>query len=129
ERRDDIPLLVDHLMQRAAHQFERRVAGVSEEALTLLRNYAWPGNVRELAHVLERSVALAQHEVLGVDDLPVELRSPPAGERGNLEAGAPTLEELKERYIRRVVEECGGNISRSAAVLGVDRRSLYRMLR
>ncbi|MBI3785630.1 MAG: sigma-54-dependent Fis family transcriptional regulator, partial [Deltaproteobacteria bacterium] len=129
ERRDDIPLLVDHLVQRAARQFNKRVVGVSEEALALLCSYDWPGNVRELAHALERSVALAQHEVIGLEDLPLELRRPAPADRADLLQGAPTLEELKERYIRRVVEENGGNISRSAAILGVDRRSLYRMLR
>jgi two-component system response regulator AtoC len=129
ERRDDIALLVDHLVQRAGRQFGKRVTGVSEEALAWLRGYDWPGNVRELAHVLERGVALAQHEVIGLDDLPLELRMPAPPDRGNLLQGAPTLEQLKERYIRRVVEENGGNISRSAAILGIDRRSLYRMLR
>ncbi len=129
ERRDDIPLLVDHLVQRTARQLGKRVAGVSEEALALLGAHDWPGNVRELAHVLERSVALAQHDVIGLDDLPGELRGPlPAG-RADLLQGSPTLEQLKQRYIRRVVEESGGNISRAAVILGVDRRSLYRMLR
>jgi len=129
ERRDDIPLLVDHLVRRTARRLGKRVTGVSEEALALLGSYDWPGNVRELAHVLERSVTLAQHEVIGLDDLPLELRRPAPADRADLLQGSPTLEELKERYIRRVVEESGGNISRAAAILGVDRRSLYRMLR
>ena len=72
ERRDDIPLLVDHLVQRAAAQCGKPVAGVSAAALAALRAHDWPGNVRELAHVLERSVALARGSVLDVDDLPAD---------------------------------------------------------
>jgi len=128
ERREDIPLLVDHLVRRAAHECRKTVSGVSEQALALLRTYAWPGNVRELAHVLERGVALAQHEVLTAEDLPDELRrSAPGPARATLE-DRPTLAELKRRYVHRVFEESGGNVSRAAQVLGVDRRSLYRML-
>jgi two-component system response regulator AtoC len=128
ERREDIPLLVDHLARRAAAQCGKRIGGVSESALAMLTAYHWPGNIRELAHVLERGVALAQHDVLGPEDLPAELheRAPVAAEA--VMAGRPTLAELKRRYIQRVLVESGGNVSRAAAVLGVDRRSLYRML-
>jgi two-component system response regulator HydG len=104
------------------------VSGVSEAALALLCGYHWPGNVRELAHVLERSVALAQHEVLGIEDLPAELRAPEPATRDDIAGDRPTLQELKRRYIQRVLEENGGNVSRTASILGVDRRSLYRML-
>jgi transcriptional regulator with PAS, ATPase and Fis domain len=113
ERREDIPLLIDHLVHRAAVHCGKPVDAVSDAALAVLRAYDWPGNVRELAHTLERSVVLAQDTVITVDDLV---------------ADAPTLEELKKRYIRRVLEKAGGNISRAATVLGLERRSLYRML-
>jgi DNA-binding NtrC family response regulator len=129
ERRDDIPLLVEHLVRRAAAQCGKAVSGVSDAALDILRGYEWPGNVRELAHVLERSVALAQDAVIRVEDLPSELRgTSPASVPGDLIGDAPTLDELKKRYIRHVLERSGGNISRTAAILGLERRSLYRML-
>jgi DNA-binding NtrC family response regulator len=129
ERREDIPLLVDHLVRRAAVQCGKPAGAVSDAALAALRAYDWPGNVRELSHVLERSVALAQDAVIGVDDLPSELRGAQApGGASDLAGDAPTLEELKKRYIRHVVERSGGNISRAAAILGLERRSLYRML-
>src|SRR5207244_5925205 len=73
ERREDIPLLVDHLVRRAAAECRKTVTGVSEVTLALLCAYDWPGNVRELAHVLERGVALAQHDILTAEDLPAEL--------------------------------------------------------
>ena len=129
ERREDIQLLVDHLVHRAAAQCGKPVSAVSDAALAVLRLYDWPGNVRELSHVLERSVALAQDTVIGVDDLPSELHgAPPASLPSDLVGDSPTLEELKKRYIRRVLERSGGNISRAAAILGLERRSLYRML-
>jgi len=127
ERREDIPLLVDHLVRRAARECRKTVTGVSEAALALLCAYQWPGNVRELAHVLERGVALAQHEILTAEDLPGEVRQTPASVAPP-ESDRPTLAELKRRYVQRIYEENGGNVSRAAAVLGVDRRSLYRML-
>jgi DNA-binding NtrC family response regulator len=128
ERREDIPLLVDHLVRRAAAQCGKPVSGVSEAALALLTAYHWPGNIRELAHVLERGVALARHEVLTTEDLPAELHRRPAASADRVMADRPTLAELKRRYVARVLEEQGGNVSRAASVLGVDRRSLYRML-
>ncbi len=128
DRREDVPMLVDHLLKRAARQCEKDVAGVSEAALTVLRGYHWPGNIRELGHVLERAVALAHGPVLGVEDLPGELRGGPATPPSDMLGDRPTLEMLKRRYIQRVLEENHGNVSRAAAVLGVDRRSLYRML-
>jgi two-component system, NtrC family, response regulator AtoC len=127
ERREDIPLLVDHLVRRAARECRKNVTGVSEAALALLCAYQWPGNVRELAHVLERGVALAQHEILTAEDLPGEVRQTPPSVAPP-ESDRPTLAELKRRYVQRIYEENGGNVSRAAAVLGVDRRSLYRML-
>jgi DNA-binding NtrC family response regulator len=128
DRREDIPLLVDHLVRRAARECRSRVTGVSEAALALLCAYRWPGNVRELAHVLERGVALAQHELLTAEDLPPELHHPPEVPDDPIPDDRPTLSQLKQRYIRRVVEESGGNVTRAASVLGLDRRSLYRML-
>jgi len=129
ERRDDIPLLVDHLAHRAAAQCGKAVAGVSVAALAALRAHDWPGNVRELAHVLERSVALARGSVLDVDDLPTDLQGESSPQPVDLLADLPTLEQLKHRYIQHIVELHGGNVSRAAAVLGIERRSLYRMLR
>jgi DNA-binding NtrC family response regulator len=129
ERREDLPLLVDFLVRRAAARAGKKVEGLSEAALEAIRSYHWPGNIRELAHVLERSVILCRGEVLGVEDLPAEiLVRPPAAGPPDLAADRPTLEELKRRYVARVLEETRGNVSRAASILGLDRRSLRRML-
>jgi DNA-binding NtrC family response regulator len=131
ERREDIPLLVERLVQRAARDAGKTITGVSQAAIELLSAHAWPGNVRELAHVLERAVVLARHEVLTSEDFLIlqkggreeiaDAASVPLGDR-------PTLDELKRRYVLSVLEEQGGNVSRAAVVLGIDRRSLHRML-
>ena len=129
ERREDIPLLVEHLVRRAAAQCGKAVSGVSDAVLDVLGAHEWPGNVRELAHVLERSVALAQDGVIRAEDLPAEIRGGPAAPTpSDLIGDGPTLDELKRRYIRHVLERSGGNVSRAAAILGLERRSLYRML-
>jgi transcriptional regulator with PAS, ATPase and Fis domain len=128
ERPSDIPLLVDHFIRRSAKENDKHVTGMSAGALELLQRYPWPGNVRELAHVIERGVVLCGSELIGVDDLPLEVRAPTSQPPADMLADRPTLEELKRRYIKQVFAENHGNVTRAAAVLGVDRRSLYRML-
>jgi DNA-binding NtrC family response regulator len=125
DRREDIPLLAEHFLRRYAEQNDRPIPRLSDEAMTLLTDYPWPGNIRELEHCIERAVALATTQVLTPDDLTPELRSKLEVE---LYRDNPTLEEMKRRYLVHVLNETGGNISRAANILGVDRRSLYRML-
>jgi two-component system response regulator AtoC len=129
ERRDDLTLLIDFFVERNNTRLGTRIRGVDAKAKKLLLAYHWPGNVRELAHVLERGVALAQQQVLTAEDLPLELRQPAVPRAKATFDDRPTLAELKRRYVRSVLEESGGNVSRAAAILGVDRRSLYRMLK
>jgi two-component system response regulator AtoC len=126
DRREDIPLLAEHFLRRYAERNDKRISHLTGEAMSLLTDYAWPGNIRELEHCIERAVALASGHVLGPDDLAPELRS---SLEATLHRGSPTLEEVKRRYLAHVLAETGGNISRAASILGVDRRSLYRMLR
>ncbi|HLW04192.1 MAG TPA: helix-turn-helix domain-containing protein, partial [Azoarcus sp.] len=118
----------------------KRVKGFSAEALARLEAYSFPGNVRELQNVVERAVAFARGAQVEADDLPARLLAsdgkamPPASgaprEDGSLLEGAvlPTLDELQRRYVRRVLDEVGGNRRRAAALLGIERRTLYRWL-
>ncbi|HZR84041.1 MAG TPA: sigma-54 dependent transcriptional regulator [Candidatus Binatia bacterium] len=136
ERRDDIPLLVEHFVRRAAAETGRPVIGVSQGALAALAGHGWPGNVRELSHVVERAVVLARHEVLTTDDFAALVGDPPPdGPPGAAPGDAvlagdrPTLREMTRRYVLAVLEENAGNVSRAATVLGIDRRSLHRMLK
>jgi two-component system response regulator AtoC len=126
DRREDIPLLAEYFVRRYAARSGKAISHLTAEAMTLLTEHPWPGNIRELEHCIERAVALASGQVLTPDDLAPELRG---SIDSTLFRGAPTLEEVKRRYLAHVLQETGGNISRAAGILGVERRSLQRMLR
>jgi two-component system, NtrC family, response regulator AtoC len=127
ERSSDIPRLALHFLETFAHRTGRPVKRLAPEALALLAGYHWPGNVRELEHTIERAVALSPSETLLPDDFPASLRgeSAPAP---RLPAAGLTLEEVKRWYVNKVLEESGGNKLRAAELLGIDRRTLYRIL-
>lgn len=129
DRKEDIPLLVEHFVHQLGGASKKKIAGVSEEALRLLVNYAWPGNVRELENVIQRAIALAQHEEILPEDLPDALRQR-RDERLFEKAVEEkfTLEQLEKEYIKRVLVETGGNKSKAAERLGLDRKTLYRKL-
>ena len=126
ERREDIPLLVAHfLASREARG--RGAAALTPSALAALATHDWPGNVRELENTLERLVAEARGGTIDVTELPPAFRARPASLEEPLFAGLPRLEELEKRYLKHVLAEVKGNRSRAAEVLGIDRRTLYRM--
>jgi DNA-binding NtrC family response regulator len=127
ERPHDIPLLAQHFLEKFARGAGRSVKHLASEVLLLLAGYHWPGNVRELEHVIERAVALSSSEILLPDDLPEHLRG--RSERAILlPAARMTLEEVKRWYVNKMLEESGGNKLRAAELLGIDRRTLYRIL-
>jgi two-component system response regulator HydG len=109
----------------------KKVRGITAAAAEKLVAYNWPGNVRELENCLERAVALLRFDEVTVDDLPEKIRSYQA-DRVVFTADDPaevvTLDELERRYILRVLALVGGNKSRAADILGVDRRTLYRRI-
>jgi two-component system response regulator AtoC len=127
EHAQDIPLLAQHFLEKYAAAAGRSVAGLAREALALLSAYPWPGNVRELEHVIERAVALSSSTLILPEDLPPEVggatATPPELPRRRM-----TLEELRRWYLNAVLEETGGNKVRAAEILGIDRRTLYRIL-
>ncbi len=127
ERASDIPHLVLHFLEKFARQAGRPVKRLSKEALDILVSFQWPGNVRELEHVIERAVALSSSETILPDDFPPHLRDePPRAPR--LPAAGMTLEDVKRWYVNEILEEAGGNKVRAAELLGIDRRTLYRIL-
>jgi DNA-binding NtrC family response regulator len=129
ERREDIVPLVDLVLARVAERHARPVVGVTASALRRILAYPWPGNVRELANLLERAVALCDHDSL----LPEDLDFPKAedGIGAILAEGGRSLlplDEIERLYIRQVLESRGGNKAEAAKVLGIDRKTLYRKL-
>jgi len=127
ERSSDIPLLAQHFLETFAHGTEHPVKRLAPEALALLCAYHWPGNVRELENVIERAVALSSSETLLPDDFPLHLLEE-SGRAPRLPAAGMTLEDVKRWYVSKVLEEAGGNKVRAAELLGIDRRTLYRIL-
>jgi DNA-binding NtrC family response regulator len=125
-RRDDVPLLAAHFLRLAAERGGRELR-LTPSALQALAAYSWPGNVRELENTLERLAHGASASTIDADDLPPAFREPAARLDDGLFEGLPSLEELEKRYLRHVLAAVGGNRSRAAELLGIDRRTLYRM--
>jgi two-component system response regulator AtoC len=127
ERGDDVVLLAEHFARRYAAAAGKPVEGFAPGTLDVLRAYAWPGNVRELEHAIERAVALARSTLLLPEDLPGDIRAE-AKHPPELPPNRMTLEELKRWYVALMLDEAGGNKVRAAELLGIDRRTLYRIL-
>jgi DNA-binding NtrC family response regulator len=134
ERKDDIPLLVDHFVKKYSREFKKDVRDVSPSALPALAAYDWPGNVRELENIIERSVALATRPVIRLEDLPLDLAIHEVGQaRGAAADPSPLpLKEARERfeqaYVLRALEREDWNQSRAARSLGVHRNTLIARL-
>jgi DNA-binding NtrC family response regulator len=129
-RPEDVIPLADHfLAQFGARQSPSRKLRLASDAQQILLSYAWPGNVRELHNVLERGIALCQGDVIRADDLPNHVREKkPADFLQVALARRMTLAELEREYIERVLDDEGGNKTRAAQRLGLDRKTLYRKL-
>jgi DNA-binding NtrC family response regulator len=127
DRREDIPMLAYHFIQKCATVNQKRVLGISPEALTILQQANWPGNVRELEHTIESAVIMASHEIILPDDLPIALRESVSVAATPEFPNLVTLEELEKQYLMRILNETRGNKTQAAKILGIDRRTLYRM--
>ncbi|MBI4461925.1 MAG: sigma-54-dependent Fis family transcriptional regulator [Acidobacteria bacterium] len=129
ERKSDIPLLVNHFVERFSDA-ARPVKGISEEAMARLMNYDWPGNIRELENVIERAVALGSGPIIHTVDLPSNLQSSPVPDSSGLpREGILPLHELEKRTILRAIEELGGDKLLAARMLGIGKTTLYRKLK
>jgi DNA-binding NtrC family response regulator len=132
ERRTDIPLLAENFLRRAVREGERSLR-LSDEALACLVAYDWAGNVRELQSAIEHAILHARNGEVTPDDLPPKLQSEDVRRAAQhsplsaLYADLPTFDEMERRYLLHVMEATGGNRSRAAEVLGINRRTLYRM--
>jgi two-component system, NtrC family, response regulator AtoC len=134
ERREDIPMLVHHFFEKYRAGSSHGVHGVLPKTMALLRQYRWPGNVRELENVIERAVSLSHGPLVTPEDLPEAVRQGSIDEGdGKLSQEDPTheahltLEEVEKRHLIRVLKETKGNKVKAAKILGIDRRTLYRM--
>ncbi|MGE0822382.1 MAG: sigma-54-dependent transcriptional regulator [Candidatus Binatia bacterium] len=136
ERREDIPVLAQHFLRRYSQENHKDVTAISDTAIHMLQAYAWPGNIRELENAIERAVTLAAHTVISPDDLPKEVREGKLArwdaelsqEEQSLFARLPSLDDVEKRYIEYVLHHTEGNMVQAAKILGIDRRSLYRVV-
>jgi DNA-binding NtrC family response regulator len=129
QRTEDIPLLANHFLKKYSRSLEKEVRTISKETLNLLLDYDWPGNVRELEHAVERAVLVCDSEDILPEHLPPEIQFPEerrirqAGEEGR------SLEAMEKEYIKMILKKTGGHKSKTASILGMDRRTLYRKLK
>jgi two-component system response regulator HydG len=122
DRTEDIPLLVEHFLEQLRAETGKAVEGVSRDALGALMARPWPGNVRELRNVLERGVVLARSPYITAADLELLAAPGASGEE------PVSLREAERRHIETVLARCGGNVTRAARALGIDRVTLHRKI-
>jgi DNA-binding NtrC family response regulator len=123
DRRDDIPLLATHFLNRHLIRYRKHLTGFDSAAMQTLLDYSWPGNVRELDHTVERAVLMAGGEVVRESDLGLESKGD-----APLRFDEMTLEEMERWIIKKSITRCGGDISKAAKALGLSRSALYRRL-
>ncbi|MEW6234433.1 MAG: sigma-54 dependent transcriptional regulator [Candidatus Omnitrophota bacterium] len=134
ERKEDIPLLVDHFIARFNQKLNRSVEGISPEALRLLMNYDWPGNVRELENAIQRCMILRDSGVIGEEDIPSSATAAAKIAVPNLadpcEVTLPRAREAFERhYLKQLLEANNGNVTQSALMAGIGRRTLQELMK
>ncbi|MFC1821420.1 sigma-54-dependent transcriptional regulator [Thermodesulfobacteriota bacterium] len=123
QRKDDIPLLVDHFLEKYSRETTKRVDHATPDALKFLKSYDWPGNVRELENAIERAVVLSRSRTLERGHFAF-LRTPtePASK-------TRSLQEMENNYIQEVLEDCEWNVTRAAKILGINRVTLHKMIK
>ena len=131
ERKEDIPILIDHFLKRYAEENGKEIAGLSSEAQDVLLKYDYPGNVRELENIIERAVVIAREAVISVEDLPFRDSMEEAASARKAEEGflRGSIEELERNLIVEAMEKAGDHQSRAAELLGISERMLRYKLK
>ena len=125
ERKQDIPLFVDHFISSCNRKFAKKIAGLSNEAIELLMIYDFPGNVRELGNIVERAVILSEDNLIQKSLIRESLRiQPPAEEEENF-----TLENMEKDHIKKILYTANNNKTKTAVLLGIDRKTLYQKIK
>jgi two-component system response regulator AtoC len=128
ERREDIPLLVEHFVARYNAIMGNRIHGVSPQAMAMLTDYHWPGNVRELENVIERAMVLSETDVITVDSLPENLQQRPESLDALFQSDDLSIKKatraIEQLLIRKALQETGGNRTAAARILELSHRAL-----
>jgi DNA-binding NtrC family response regulator len=123
DRREDIPPLVDHFVRKFNKEMNKKITRISAGAMNQLQQYSWPGNVRELENAVERAMVVAQEPEVREHDFNLKSRN------GVSVNGPRSLDDVEKDHILRVLDDCGGNQTRAAEVLGIDRVTLHHKLK
>ena len=128
ERKDDIPLLISKFVNEFCMRENKRVQ-VSKEAMEILQEYEWPWNIRQLRNIIERAIVLANGHSISIRDLPEEILSMCNHKMTNNTHSMRSLKEMEMQAIRDTIQECNGNKSKAAKMLGISRTAFYKRLR
>ncbi|MGB8132396.1 MAG: sigma-54 dependent transcriptional regulator, partial [Candidatus Angelobacter sp.] len=126
DRKEDLPLLQRHFVERFAAQYNKDISGITRRGQALLARYHWPGNVRELENVIGSACMLAQGPAIDINDLPEHIRTGTASDPDDDEM--LSLEAVEHRHVLRVLAALEGNKNRAAEILGISRATLYNIL-
>lgn len=126
-RREDIPFLVRHFVDKFAAEYHKPIAGLARRAQLRIAAYPWPGNVRELENVIGNACMMGDASLIDIQDLPERFRES-NGVEGATDDALLSLEEIQKRHVLRVLEGVGGNKARAAEVLGIGRATIYQFL-
>ncbi len=123
KRKEDIPLLIQHFLEKYGHETTKQVDRVTRDATELLKRYDWPGNVRELENAVERAVVLSQSRTLGIKDFAFLQSSPATLSRPQ------SLQEVEKQHIQQILEEYNWNVTRASKALGINRVTLHKKIK
>ena len=126
-RREDLPLLQRHFIERFAAEYGKPILGVSRRAQARMAVYSWPGNVRELENVIENACMMTEGRFIDINDLPETLRNKSVP-HSTADETLFSLEEVQKRHVMRVLERVGGNKAQAAEILGIGRATIYELL-
>ena len=131
ERKEDILPLAKMFLEKYARQYGRNVTGFTPEAARRLLEHPWSGNIRELQHTIEKSVILSDGEELQADMLQLSpvVQTPAGEEAGTNQMPLQTLDEMECNMVKRAIDQCEGNLSQAAALLGITRQTLYNKMK
>jgi two-component system, NtrC family, response regulator HydG len=125
ERIEDLPLLIEHFIQKTNARHGKQITGIDDGCLSVLAAYWWPGNIRELKHVIERAAVVCESATLTANDLPSEVQLAARPESSFSVHLGSSVREVVDELIWRTIAYAGGSKARAAKILGVGRRTIY----
>ena len=128
DRREDIPLLARHFLDKYSTEFNKQTVDFAPEALNSLMVYSWPGNVRELEHVIERAIVLCEGPIIRNSDLAISTSQSFGGRESLRQAKAKEIARFEKNYIQGLLCACKGNITKAAQVAQKNRRAFWQLI-